>query len=254
MEWSDEGVIVGTRRHGETGVILEVMTQGRGRHLGLVRGGRSRRQRPVLQPGNRVGLIWRARLEDHLGNFTVEPIELRAGELLASALGLNAIQHLAALLRLLPERDPHPRLYDALLVVLDHIAEPTACGPLIVRFELELLNELGFGLDLSRCAVTGAPQDLAYVSPRSGRAVGRDAGQPYHDKLLRLPSFLVPGERQPGSAILPEEITQGFRLTGFFLNRHVWEARGLRVPEPRAGLIASLERALGGAEAPPRII
>ncbi|ADZ70318.1 DNA repair protein RecO [Polymorphum gilvum] len=245
MEWSEDGIILGTRSHGESGVVLELMTRRRGRHLGLVRGGRSRRQQPVLQPGNLVRATWRARIADQLGAFTVEPLQLRAGALMDSALALHALQHLAGLLRLLPERDAHERLYDALTIVLDHLGEAMIAGPLIVRFELELLNELGFGLDLTRCAATGQLWDLAYVSPKSGRAVSRDAGAPYRDQLLPLPSFLVEGERQPGSEITFADISQGLRLTAFFLARHVLEPQGHAPSLSREELVKALERGFG---------
>ena len=179
MQWTDEGIIIGTRRHGETSLIVELMTPAHGRHLGLVRGGRSRRLQPILQPGNSVAATWRARLDEHLGTYTVEPTTQRASRLIEGAAGLYGIQMLAGLLRLLPERDPHPRLYEGLASILDWFDEPLVAGALIVRFELKLLDDLGFGLDLERCAATGSNDDLAYVSPKSGRAVSRSAGDAY---------------------------------------------------------------------------
>lgn len=242
MEWTGEAIILGTRKHGETDVILEVMTAERGRHLGLVRGGRSRRRQPTLQPGNEVQVTWRARLAEHLGVFAVDPIRSRAAELMTSSLGLHGVQHLAGLIRLLPERDPHARLYEAFRIVLDHLDRFDVAGPLIIRFELELLNELGFGLDLTRCAATGTRDDLAWVSPKSARAVSREAGEPYRDKLLPLPPFLVEGQRQPGSEITYQDLIEGFRLTGFFLNRNVYEPRGIKTADLRPSLIAALEK------------
>jgi len=234
-------VVLTTRKHGETDSILEVMTPDHGRHLGLVRSGRSKRHRPVLQPGNELALIWKARLSDHLGQFQIEPETLRAGDLMTSRVGLAGVQHLAFLLRLLPERHPYPRLFEALTVVLDHLDAADTAGALLIRFELELLGELGMGLDLSACAVTGSREDLCYVSPRSARAVSRDAGQPYHDKLLPLPSFLLEGERQAGSELTWQDITQGFELTGFFLDRHVSD-HALRQSGTRALLLNALEK------------
>ena len=155
MQWSDEGIILGSRHHGEADVILEAMTREHGRHLGLVRGGRSRRRRAELQAGNGVDLTWRARLDEHLGHYAVEPVTLRAANLMQDRLALSGLQLLAAHLRLLPERDPHRRLYDAALVVLDGLDEPENAGRLMVLFEMMLLDELGFGLDLSACAATG---------------------------------------------------------------------------------------------------
>ena len=231
MEWSDEAVILSAKAHGETSLILEVLTRAHGRHLGIVRGGRSRRQAPSMQPGNLAEVTWRARLESHLGTFTVELRELRAAAMLGSPAALYAFATLSAHLRLLAEREPHPSLYDALCILGEHLGEPAIAAPLILRFELALLAELGFGLDLSRCAATGSRQDLAFVSPKSGRAVSAAAGEPYKDKLFALPAFLVEGQGRP----LPraDEIAEGFRLTAFFLGRHVHEPRGLEMPEAR---------------------
>jgi DNA repair protein RecO (recombination protein O) len=246
MQWSDEGVITGTRRHGETSLIVELMTAAHGRHLGLVRGGRSRKMQPVLQPGNSVHVTWRARLHEHLGHYTVEPGTLRAARLIESAAGLYGIQALGELLRLLPERDPHRQLYDGLLTVLDWLDDPFVAGAVIVRFELRLLEELGFGLDLDRCAATGTNDDLAFVSPKTGRAVSRASGEPYRDRLLRLPPFLL--SAGPGSAPDARDLADAFRLTGYFLERHVFEPRGLTMPEARASLLR-LVSAAGDAPA-----
>jgi len=240
MEWRDEGIILGVRRHGETSAILEVMTRAHGRHLGLVRGGRSRKQQPVLQAGNRVDLLWRARLDEHLGVFQAEPLAMHAARLMGSAAGVFGLQTLAAHLRLLPERDPHAGLFETLAVILDHLDDPETAGELVVRFELLVLEELGFGLDLSQCAATGARQDLIFVSPKSGRAVSRAAGQPWQDKMLALPAFLVEA-RGPRADLTA--IENAFRLTGFFFARHVYEARGLVEPEARVGFVNALRRA-----------
>lgn len=241
MEWRDEGIILGTRKHGETSAILEVMTRAHGRHLGLVRGGRSRKLQPVLQAGNRVELLWRARLDEHLGTFQAEPLELNAARLFDSAVAVYGLQTLAAHLRLLPERDPHDRLFETLLLLLDHLDDPVAAAELVVRFELLILDELGFGLDLTECAATGVRDDLAYVSPKSGRAVSRAAGAPWRDKMLALPEFL-----HRGAAIraAPADIEDAFRLTGFFFMRHVYEPRGLAEPEARSGFLGALRKAL----------
>ena len=213
MEWRDRGIIIGTRRHGETSLILEVMTEQRGRHLGLVRGGRSRKQQPLLQPGNEVELTWRARLADHLGTFQVEPLALAAARLMEEPSGIYGIQLLASHLRLLPERDRHLELFRAMEVVIEHLCEPEIAGPLMVRFELRLLEELGFGLDLSACAGTGQRNDLIYVSPKTGRAVSRLAGDPWKDKLMALPAFLG---GQPSAVPTPADMAGAFELTGFF--------------------------------------
>ncbi len=191
MQWHDDGIILGLKRHGESSVIAEVMTRAHGRHLGLVRGGRSRRMQAALQPGNGVGVTWRARLDEHLGLFQLEASEFRAARLMESPLGVHGVQALATLLRLLPERDPHPDLHDRLAVLLEDIDVPGTAGALYVRFELALLDELGFGLDLSACAASGTQTDLIYVSPKTGRAVSRSAGAPYAARLLELPAFLT---------------------------------------------------------------
>lgn len=238
MEWRDEGIILGTRKHGETSAILEVMTRAHGRHLGLVRGGRSRKQQPVLQPGNRVDLLWRARLDEHLGTFQAEAIEMNAARLMDSAVAVYGLQTMAAHLRLLPERDAHGALYETLAVMIAHLDDADAAGELVARFELLILDELGFGLDLSQCAATGSRQDLAYVSPKSGRAVSREAGAPWHDKMLALPAFLQRSGPRADQAALED----AFRLTGFFFTRHVYEPRGIEPPDARTGFLAALRR------------
>jgi DNA repair protein RecO (recombination protein O) len=238
MQWSEHGIVIGTRRHGETDVILEVMTAGHGRHLGLVKGGRSRRLRPVLQAGNTLALTWRARLDEHLGNFRAEPVVERSVELMSSRVATFGLALAAAHLRLLPERDPHPRLYEALAVMLDCLDRPVLAGELMVRFELLLLDELGFGLDLESCAATGSRKELIYVSPRSGRAVSREAGAPHAEKLLALPAFLA---ERAGGTDNPVGLEEGFRLTGYFLERHVHEPRGLGLPDPRASFLNALQ-------------
>ena len=245
MEWRDEGIILGTRKHGETSAILEVMTRAHGRHLGLVRGGRSRRMQPVLQPGNRVDLVWWARLDEHLGSFQVEALELNAARLFDSACAVYGLQTLAAHLRLLPERDAHAGLYDTLCLMLEALDTPSAAGELIVRFELLVLEELGFGLDLTQCAATGQLNDLVFVSPKSGRAVSREAGAPWATKMLTLPAFLRRGANSRPDL---EAMEDAFRLSGFFLARHVYEPRGLEAPEARSGFIAALRRQLSTRE------
>lgn len=240
MEWTDEGIVLGSRRHGEASAILELMTRDHGRHLGLVRGGAGSRLRPVLQAGNTVAVSWRARLDEHLGNFSVEGVALRAGALLPASHAVYGLTHLAALCRLLPERDPHPLLHAAIEAMLEDMLELKATAIRMARFELQLLAELGFGLDLDRCAATGVSIDLAYVSPRSGRAVSRTAGAPWHDRLLRLPDFLKSEEASTEPSL--GEVEDGFRLTGFFLTRHVLEPRGEKLPVSRAGFLAALSR------------
>jgi len=240
MQWTDEGIVIGVRRHGEASAILELMTHDHGRHLGLVRGGFGSRMKPVLQVGNSVSAVWRARLDEHLGNYTVEPMRQRASNFFAAPHAIYGVTHLAAMMRLLPERDPHAGLYSVFEEVLDRLEDPVLAAPLVVRFELQLLTELGFGLDLEQCASTGARADLIYVSPKSGRAVSGDAGEPWVDKMLRLPSFL----RDHGALPAGRDLADGFALTGFFLARHVLEPRGLALSDERAHFIAALGRAL----------
>jgi DNA repair protein RecO (recombination protein O) len=241
MEWIDTGIVLGARRHGEANAILELMTRAHGRHLGLVRGGAGSRLKPVLQPGNTVMATWRARLDEHLGYFTVEGVDLRAASFLSAAHAVFGVTHLASLCRLLPERDPHEGVFEVLELMLGELGDPAAVAVLVARFELQLLAELGFGLDLSACAATGAADDLIYVSPRSGRAVSRAAGEPWRDRLLALPTFLAD---DAAPAPTPDELAAGFALTGFFLGRHVYEARGETVPEGRAHFIAAVTRAM----------
>ncbi|WP_027486033.1 DNA repair protein RecO [Allorhizobium undicola] len=241
MEWTDQAIILGVRRHGENSVIAELMTRDRGRHLGMVRAGRSRAMQPVLQPGNVVEAVWRARLEEHLGELRLEPLRLRAGHLMESATAVYGVQALGALLRLLPEREPHGHLYEALDIILDNLHEPSTAGELFIRFELAVLNDLGFGLDLSKCAATGTTEALAFVSPRTGRAVSLPSGQPYADRLLPLPQFLAPASRLAASQA---DLTLAFRLTGYFLDRHVYEPRGLQSGAARQGFLQATLKAL----------
>jgi DNA repair protein RecO (recombination protein O) len=239
MDWSDEGIFLSAKPLGEANAIAEIFTLGHGRHLGLVRGGHSRRLRPLLQPGNLLRVTWRARLSEHLGGFNVELIEALAARVLDDKLALAAIGALAGLARLLPERDPHPSLHAATLHILRGLDAPAAWPADLVRWELQLLQELGFGLDLSECAATGADRDLVYVSPRSGRAVSREAGEPYGGKLLALPAFLL-DETAPASA---RDIVAGLALTGYFLERDVLAPHGLSLPQARERLVALLSQA-----------
>lgn len=241
MQWTDEGIVLGVKRHGEANAILDLMTREHGRHLGMVRGGTGSRLKPILQPGNTVSATWRARLDEHLGNYTVEAMNLRASSFFAAPHAIYGLTHLAALMRLLPERDPHEDLYEIFEGMLDHLDDAAVIAPMIVRFELQLLSELGFGLDLEQCVATGATEELDFVSPKSGRAVSRAAGEPYADRMLRLPVFLRDADVQPAG----DDLTHGFALTGFFLNRYVLEPRGLMLGDERAHFIAALARALG---------
>jgi DNA repair protein RecO (recombination protein O) len=239
MEWSDEGVVLSVRAHGETAAVLELFTRAHGRHLGLVHGGRSRRLRPVLQIGNHVDATWKARLADNLGHFGVELRRGFAAPLMEDAAALAAITSLASLTRLLPERDPHPSLFEITLFVLGYLGDAAVWPALMVRWELALLDELGFGLDLATCAATGDADGLIYVSPRSGRAVSAEAGEPYKDRLLALPAFLRGG---PAASVSREDILAGLALTGFFLEARALAPHGLGLPEARSRLASYLRR------------
>jgi DNA repair protein RecO (recombination protein O) len=234
MQWSDEGVILSVRPHGETAAVAEIFTRAHGRHLGLVHGGRSRRLRPVLQTGNHVDAVWKARLAEHLGHVSVELRKGYAAQAMDDPLTLAGLSSLCALAHLLPERDPHPNLYEVTLFVLGYLDEPDVWPALMVRWELALLDELGFGLDLSSCAATGAKEGLVYVSPKSGRAVSADAGAPYKDKMLALPAFLAKGRPggQEGSATAAD-VAAGLELTGHFLETRVLIPREETLPQAR---------------------
>ena len=239
MQWSDEGIVLSSRSHGETSAIVELLTREHGRHLGLVRGGRSKRLRPVLQPGNVVTGEWRARLSEHLGQYSLELIEPHAAAALDDPLRLAALTSLCGLARLLPERDPHPQLYEMARLILAQLERSGLWTGLMVRWELKLLEDLGFGLDLERCAATGQTERLAYVSPKTGRAVSEAAGMPYSGRLLVLPTFL---QASPSEQAPVEDVLVGLQLTGFFLARYVFGPRGTEMPEARNRLIALLQR------------
>ncbi len=221
--------------------IVELMTRSHGRHLGLVRGGAGSRMRPLLQPGNTVNAVWRARLDEHLGYYALEGTRLRAATMFASSHAVYGITHLASLVRLLPERDPHEDIYELVESILDDFDDAGGAGIHLVRFELAMLTELGFGLDLSACAATGTMNDLVYVSPKSGAAVSRQAGEPWRDRLLRLPPFLQEGGAgaNGGSG---QDLEDGFQLTGLFLLRNVLEPRGQGHSDARDGFIAAVTR------------
>lgn len=238
MQWTDDAIVLGVKRHGEANAIAELFTRAHGRHLGLVRGGFGSRMKPILQPGNSIAATWRARLDEHLGAYTLEPVRLRTASMFAAHHALFAVTHLAALARLLPERDPHASIYDELEAILDQLDDAAAVACEVARFELRMLAELGVGLDLNSCAATGVTDELIYVSPKSGRAVSRDAGEAWHDKLFKLPVFLADPNAIPTSA----DLMDGFTLTGHFLERLVLEARGLAMPEARTQFIVAITR------------
>lgn len=244
MDWQDQGIVLAIRMHGESSAIAEVLTASRGRQPGLVRGAHSRRLSPVLQPGNEVEVHWRGRLEEHLGTYQIEPVRQRAALLLDHPRRLSGLAALCALAEVaLPEREPHDALYRGFQVVLDALVADGPWAALIVRWEVELLQELGFGLDLSVCAVTGLADNLTHVSPRTGRAVSREAALPYAGRLLPLPAFLggaAPAEGAPTGedGVPPGDIAAGFALTGHFITRHLLEPRRLKMPPARSRLVS----------------
>jgi DNA repair protein RecO (recombination protein O) len=242
MDFSDEGILISAKPLGEANTVAELLTARHGRHLGLVRGGRSRRMRPLMQLGNVLSVTWRARLADHLGGYNLELIEPYAARVLDDQAALAAIGSLTGLAKQLPERDPHPQLYRGALEVFQALDDANVWPALLVRWEMMLLQDLGFGLDLSECAATGTDADLIYVSPRSGRAVSRDAGQPFCDRLLKLPRFLLEDDASPA----PSDILAGFALTGHFLERDVLAPQGLASPAARTRLIELLARSQFG--------
>ncbi len=246
MEWRDQGLVLSARKHGETAAIVSLLTPRQGRHLGLVRGGQSRRRQGLLQPGNLVDAVWRARLEEHLGSFTLEAIHGFSAVVLDDPLRLKGLMAALALLDAgLAEREAHEGIFHETLGLLRALEAAPGAGAedgprgwiaAHVRWELKLLDCLGFGLDLSACAATGTTEELAYVSPRSGRAVSRAAGAPYRDKLLALPGFLI----DPGAAPSRIDIAAGLALTGYFLQGHHFAAAGRVMPAARNRFIDAL--------------
>jgi DNA repair protein RecO (recombination protein O) len=237
VEWSDDAIVLSSRAHGESGAILELLTRDHGRHAGLVRGGASRRIKPTLQPGNSVHVEWRARLEEHLGSFTCELARARAGELMDSRdalAGLNAFTTMTS--AAMPEREAHAPVFAVGEILLEAMMadDPAHWLPLYVRWETGLLEALGFGLDLTECAATGAKTDLTYVSPKTGRAVSRDAAGIYAARLFRLPQFLL----DPAAAAGADDIAAGLALTGHFLVERVLRPHGKDMPPARLRLDA----------------
>ncbi|MBY8976373.1 DNA repair protein RecO [Rhodobacteraceae bacterium NNCM2] len=238
ITWRDQGLLLSVRRHGETSAIIDVLTEGQGRYSGLVRGGASAKMTPVLQPGAQLSLEWQARLADHLGAFKVEPVRSRAGTLMGSRARLAAFNSMAALLlAFVPEREPDRALYEMSVDLADALATGDAeWSAHYVVWELGLLGALGFQLDLAECAATGSMQELIWVSPKSGRAVSRDGGAGWEDRLLPLPGFLR------GVSAGAGEVPDGLRLTGYFLTNWALPPTGLqRLPEARARLTALLQ-------------
>jgi DNA repair protein RecO (recombination protein O) len=231
MQWTDDGIVLSARPHGETAVVVQLLTRGQGRHAGLVRGGQGTRARGIYQPGNLVTARWSGRLVEHLGSYACELAESYAARVLDDPARLAALSAAAAVSEsALPEREPHAACYEGFLALLDAL-DGDHWAEVYVTWELALLAELGFGLDLSSCAGGGANDQLAYVSPKSGRAVSLAAGEPYRDRLLPLPGFLA-GRGGGGAG----EVSQGLALTGFFLERHVFAPHHRDLPPARQRL------------------
>ena len=240
MEWRDTGALLSVRKHGEGSAIIEVFTTEHGRHAGLVRGGGSRKMAPLLQPGAQLSVEWKARLEDHLGSFTIDPVKSRAAQIMADRAALAAMGSISALLTLsLPEREPHPRLYARTIDLLDALGEVSDWPARYALWENALLADMGFGLDFSECAATGATQDLIYVSPRSGRAVSREGGADYADLMLPLPRFLRMDD-PTGDRV---EVISALRTTGHFIETWLMPALARKIPSARERLISALNRA-----------
>ena len=240
MQWTDDGIILSARRHGETSAIVTVLTRDHGAHAGLVKGGFSKRQRAQIEPGNRVQATWRGRLAEHLGAYALETTHSHGAALMDDPLRLCAMTAaLSVAEAALPEREPHPATLEALEVFLDALdhaeiaPHAPAWGQLYVRWELGVLSELGFRLDLSHCAATGVTENLVWVSPKSARAVSEEAGKPYESKLLDLPGFLQPGGSAAGTG---DEVVQGLKLTGYFLERNLFAPHDRAMPQARARL------------------
>ena len=237
IEWSDAAFVLVVRRHGESGLIVELLTRDHGRHLGFVRGGQSPRRRPALQPGNAVVATWRGRLPEHLGSLGCELLQAHAARFLDDPDKLAALASATALIAAsLPEREPQADVFAGFALLLESLDSAVDWPARYVAWECGLLAALGFGLDLTRCAATGATADLVYVSPRTGRAVSREAGRPYHDKLLPLPAFLR-GTGGPAEA----DIAAGLALTEHFLRHHVLMPQGRDLPPARTRLAARMQ-------------
>ena len=239
MLWRDTGFVLATRRHGENALIVDLLTREHGRHAGLVRGGQSPRVRAMLQSGNEVAAVWRGRLDEHLGTIACEMLRAHAARFLDDPGRLAGLTSAAALVgAALPEREPHGDVFTSFARLIEALDSAVDWPAQYVRWELDLLSVLGFGLDLSRCAVSGATAGLAYVSPRTGRAVSRTSGLPYHDRLLPLPEFLW--RNTPADEA---ELDLGMTLTGHFLVHHVFAPQGRTLPAARMRLAERMREA-----------
>jgi DNA repair protein RecO (recombination protein O) len=241
VRWNDEAILLSTRRHGESGLLVHMLTQAHGRHAGLVRGGQRPKARAAYQIGNRLLVTWSARLAEHLGTIQGETTHLHAATLIEAPERLAGLASAAALAdATLPEREPHPRAYGGLAALLDALAADDGWMPAYVRWEMALLAELGYGLDLGQCAATGVTSELIYVSPNSGRAVSAAAGAPYRDRLLKLPSFLGVDPYAAGPSA--QDVLDGLTLAGFFLAQRVFAPHGHDLPPARSRFVDALTR------------
>lgn len=237
--WQDHGIVLSVRSHGENGGVVSLLTENYGRHAGYVRGVAGSRLRGIVEPGNLVSASWSSRVEGQLGTFTLEPERAITGPLLGDPLRLAALISACSLCDVaLPERELHPGLFHGLLALLDML-EGEAWGPAYIVWEIAFMRELGFGLELNKCAAGGDPATLAWVSPKSGRAVSEAQAVPYKEKLLPLPDFLKPG----GSVIDNDEVLKGLKLTGYFLEHWVF-VHGKALPEARIRFQERLENAV----------
>ena len=237
VEFEDDGFVLASRSHGETGAIVDILTAAHGRWAAHGPGGASRRMTPILQPGSRVTLSYRARVADQLGSARLEGEGEGASSLFDDPLALSALAAASALVAgALPEREPHPGAFFAFEALVAALEAPEIWPAVLVRFEMGLLQELGFGLDLSRCAVTGSPDDLVWVSPRTGRAVSAVAGEPYRDRLLPLPRFLLSAQ----GGLEAGDNAAGLALMGRFLQDFVFSAVNRPLPPARVRLIERL--------------
>ena len=237
MDFHEEAFVLSARSHGDTGAVVDLLTQGHGRRSAYVAGGASRKMRPFLQPGARVVADYRARTSDHLGAARLEPMGEGPSALFDDALALTGLAAAAAVAQgALPEREPHPGVFLAFEALMAAFALPSVWPAIFVRFEAGLLDDLGFGLDLTRCAATGGVDDLIYVSPRTGRAVSRQAGAPYADKMLTLPPFMLGAQ----AGLVEGDVKAGFDLTGHFLEQFVFHPLNKPLPPARVWMLDKL--------------